>query len=182
MVSLEAAQEAIDSAFRDVVDKSSYEVKAAGKGLSRQWTVEFTGPVATAARRAAKALQAQRTATGTWRRIDVLAPDGVYEQLYIAADASPQQLPVEQAGRRVAKTLRDRFPGAARARLLRREGVVAVDWHRLARITAPQRDSDVIIEWNGTALGHLGIAKEDARSAVQETDPTRASANVEWCL
>lgn len=181
MASLAAAQEAIDGAFRDVVEKNHYEVRANGKGLSRQWTIEFLGPVATAARRAQKALQAQRTASGTWRRVDALAPDGAYEQIYIAADASPQQLRVEQAGRRVAKALRDRFPGAARARLLRR-GVVAVDWHRLARVTAPQRDADVVVEWNTNALNQLGIAKEDARQAVEETDPARASATVAWCL
>lgn len=102
LVSLQSAQEAIDCAFKDVLEKSHYTVLASGKVLSGQWAIEFTGPPATTARRAQKALQAQRKATGIWRRVDALAPDGAYEHVYIAADASPQQLRIEQAGRRIA--------------------------------------------------------------------------------
>lgn len=74
----------------------------------------------------------------------------------------------------------DRFPKAARARLLRREGVVAVEWHRAVRITAPRRDEEFVVEWNAEALEKLGISMEDAEHA--ETDPARASASVNWCL
>lgn len=182
LLSLQSAQDAIDGAFKEVVENEHYNVSASGKGLARQWTVEFTGPVATAARRAQKALQAQRMATGTWRRVDALTPDGAYEQVCISADASPQQLRVEQAGRRIAKALRDRFPIAARARLLRREVVMAVEWHCAVHVTATRRDEDVVVEWNAGALRQLGVSLEDAKHAIDETDPARASASVNWCL
>lgn len=182
LLSLAAVQTAIAGELEDVADPSHYNVVQAGKGLAKQWTIEFTGTYATAARRAQKALQAQRTASGTWRRVDALAPDGAYEQIYIPAAASPHQLRVEQVSRRVARVLRERFPRASRARVLRKEGVVSVEWSRVARVSAPRREEDATVEWSAEALLALGITVEEAKRAVSESDPSRASAAVNWCL
>lgn len=177
MISFQSAQAAIAGAFEDVADPTNYS-GADQKGSLRQWTIEFTGPHSTAARRAQKALQVQRTAAGTWRRVDALAPDGAYEQVSVSADASPQQLRVEQAGRRIARSLCERLPRAMGAPMVRREGAVAVEWKRVARLGSPRRGEDVVVEWNAEAIEKLGSALEEAKQAVADSGPARASAVV----
>lgn len=67
-----------------------------------------------------------------------------------------------------------RFPAAAgRARVLRKEGPVAIDWHRVAKVEIRARDDEPTISWNIAALAALGIEGAEARSAVASSDPSR---------
>lgn len=76
------------------------------------------------------------------------------------------------------------FESASHGRLARgccREGVVAVESNRIARITAPRRE-DAVVEWNAEGLAALGIQMEGAKQAFAESGPSRASSAVKWCI
>lgn len=103
--------------------------------------------------------------------------------LYLGPDASPRQLRTEQVCRREARALRDRFPIAAcRARVFCKEGIIAIDWHRAAKIEILCRDAEPTISWNMAALEALGIEGAEACSAVASSDPPRQSSVAQWCL
>lgn len=57
-----------------------------------------------------------------------------------------------------------------------------MEWNRVARITAPRCDEEVVVEWNAETLAKLGIAMEDLKKAVADSGPATASSSVNWCL
>lgn len=53
----------------------------------------------------------------------------------------------------MTRALRGRLPdAAARAQFLRREGLIAIEWHKVAKVEIPTREGEPMISWNEDAM------------------------------
>lgn len=59
---------------------------------------------------------------------------------------------------------------------------MAIDLHRIAKVSASQRDAEPTITWNMEALSTVGIHPGGVNDAVSSTGTPRAGSTIQWCL
>ena len=165
------------------LSENQWDLLGAPSGISRNFTVRFTGTEAIAARRAKKCLQLRRLPDGSWRpNPKVTSPMNREIDVYIAPDKSPKQLRTELGGRRLLKAFRSVHPNGA-CHLDKRSGQVSVQWKPCARVV-PQpssaSDASYVIQWNAAAVSELQINKPQIQSAFDSDMGGQSS--VQWSI
>ena len=166
------------------LSENQWDLLGAPSGISRNFTVRFTGTEAIAARRAQKCLQIRRLPDGSWRpNPKVTSPLNREIDVYIAPDKSPKQLRTELGGRRLLKAFRAVHPNGAQCHLDKRTGQVSVQWKPCARVV-PQPSSassaSYVIQWNAAAVAELQINKPQIQSAFDSDMGSQSS--VQWSI
>lgn len=155
--------EAFVQSLIDGADIAGCGVVMSGPPLGdRRFAVRFAGEPRAAARRAAQLLASVRTDTGGWRPLHIDTAGGAQSRVYLGEDKCLAQIRLEMATKRLATIISTRLSGGERVVPLRKDGVVSVDWQKVARVTV-YREAPPTIAWN-RALSTAWCASTAARS------------------
>lgn len=160
------------------VERNDWVLEVVGRAPLKHWSNTFSGPEATAAWKAQRALASLKTLGGTWRRLDASSTTGDEVVLYVSGDKSPMQGRIEATLRKLHGAVQEVAP-QLQTRQLRREGVLPASWKRLIEVEAPDRDT-TNLQWNLDALAEAGIARAEVEAAYARQAPDRAVASVAW--
>lgn len=139
--------------------------------------MRFAGEPRAAARRAAQLLASVRTDTGGWRPLHIDTAGGAQSRVYLGEDKCLAQIRLEMATKRLATIISTRLSGGERVVPLRKDGVVSVDWQKVARVTV-YPEAPPTIAWN-RALD--GVVRFDRSEVARELAAALApQADVRW--
>ena len=127
--------------------------------LGKRFKIFFdTGTQGRAATFISKFMDSLRADDGVWRELHVETPSSGPARVFFNRDLSPKQGAIEKYGKKLRNIIMELYPHKD-VRLVREEGVVAIDWTPLVKVVAPTR-SQITLKWNAPALGTLDIAAE----------------------
>jgi hypothetical protein len=158
---------------------SSADFTLNGPPIGKSFNLSFHGPTGLGALRATKALQLLKGADGTWREIHAISPTTAAIKLFLSPDKSPKQTRIEAASRKLFKIIQELHPTKT-VNLLRREGVVSVDWKPLVKVGVENADSPTTLLWNAKVLQDLGLDKSPIHDRFNLD--TGSTSNIMWAI
>ena len=130
-----------------------------------------------ASRRAKKCLDLLHNADGSWKPLEIRGPTGRTVKRFASADKSDKQLAVEQASKKLSKAIANLHKDRS-VHCLKRQGVVTMDWKRLAKVDVNSY-REVQIQWNTLVITEYNIDKAAVRTAFDALWDTRSTI-AEW--
>ncbi|CAK0903916.1 unnamed protein product [Prorocentrum cordatum] len=163
------------------LDKSKIEGwEVQGEEQDRLFTLQFTGPVAVAGRRAVQALGALRLpGKGNWMRFPVPGASGGSTQLHVGADKNPFQIKREIAGKKITAVLREKYPDA-KLFFDRQNGWISESWNPILRLEPQPGQEATKCYWNDAALATRGWTRDEIKAAI--TNIITPNGEPEWSL
>ena len=134
-----AANEWLDPAFADL-----YKIQGQTAELVKSITVQFTGIPVVAAKHVDRALRSLRSGDGSWTQLTAKDEAGETVNIYAGPDKSNKQLRTEIEGKKLNSIFQNLYP-STKFHLLRREGVISINFKKLARVV-PQADGETVME------------------------------------
>ena len=149
-----------------------------GPALGRSFNLAFHGDGGLGCRRARKVMTAMRNSSGEWRQFSVLSPSGAHLALFIGFDKSSKQIRLEQEVKKLYKAVKSVHPQLS-VDMMRRDGVVCVDWIQLAKVQVDSPTASVVL-WNTSAVVQFNIDKAKVTEAWTTGAPP--PAQVQWSV
>ena len=185
-VSKEAlVEEAVKGLLEEAaIPPEAYKVE--GGSLGRNFAVRFGGEPLLAARRVTKVMDLLRRSDGAWRRLEVCSPAGSSVPVFAGRDKNAKTIREESTSKRLARVveaaLAARRQGQEKLAVhhKKREGMVFVDWQRLAKVEAT-RFTEYTVRWNIELVEKLGLDKQQLLEALA-AGGSPSSAGVTWSI
>ena len=147
-----AASDWLDPSFADL-----YKVQGETAELIKSITVQFKGIPVVAAKHVDRALRSLRRDDGSWTQLTAKDEAGESVNIYAGPDKSSKQVRTEIDSKKLHTIFQQLYPGT-KFHLLRRDGVISVNFKKLARVV-PQPDKETIIEWDFDTASSVSIDK-----------------------
>lgn len=160
-----------EAGFQD----NQWSLRGPDETVSKNWTIQFAGAPGLAGNRAKKAFQLLQDENGNWREIHVTTPADRTVRVYVNPDKSPKQKLTESSAKRLLKAVREVHGG--NCHLLRREGIVTINWQHVVRVD-PQPDRSVKLRWNPPMVAHHNLNKDRVTAVFNNS--SRTAVATEW--
>lgn len=158
------------------IKRDHYHIE--GALLAKRFVVRMHGDKKLASRRASKAHMSLRTG-GEWRRMSVASPAGDDIALYVGIDKNGKQQATERQGKILRQAVQEVVGGDPH--LLRRDGVVTINWQPLARVE-PRQHQPARVLFQGPLVQQMGVDREAIRAAFERLAGAPTAAQAAWSL
>lgn len=153
MVTVASVEKMLDRWFATVgVARVAWQLGAVERAPAKNWSIAFSGPEATAARKAQRASGSLKTPGGTLRRLAAASTAGDEVALYVYDDKLPMQGRVKDTVRKLQRAVQEVAP-MVQTRQLCCEGVLSAACRRPMRLRtdAPRTCAGTPTRWQKQA-------------------------------